>query len=74
MGGDLIVNSIPTDRHLTKIFCPGAGDFPFDIIQHAISVRSLEPRIEKTGSLETFYLIFLHLLLSSGLLKFEYST
>jgi hypothetical protein len=40
MGGDLIVNSIPTDRHLTKIFCPGAGDLPFDQprIQHAISV------------------------------------
>ena len=58
MGGDLIVNSIPTDRHLTKIFCPGAGDLPFDIIQHTISVRSLEPRIEKTGSLETFILYF----------------
>ena len=39
MGGDLIVNSIPTDGHLTKIFCPGAGDLPFDIIQHAISVQ-----------------------------------
>jgi hypothetical protein len=58
MGGDLIVNSIPTDGHLSKIFCPGAGDFPFDIIQHAISVRSLEPRIEKTGSPETFYFRF----------------
>ena len=73
MGGDLIVNSIPTDGHLSKIFCPGAGDLPFDIIhiiQHAISVRSLEPRIEKTGSPE----IFSHPLLSSGLLEFEYST
>jgi hypothetical protein len=58
MGGDLIVNSIPTDGHLSKIFCPGAGDLPFDIIQHAISVRSLEPRIEKTGSPETFYFRF----------------
>jgi hypothetical protein len=54
MGGDLIVNSIPTDGHLSKIFCPGAGDLPFDIIQHAISVRSLEPRIKKTGSPEIF--------------------
>ena len=57
MGGDLIVNSIPTDGHLSKIFCLGADDLPFDIIhiiQHAISVRSLEPRIEKTGSLEIF--------------------
>jgi hypothetical protein len=73
MGGDLIVNSIPTDGHLSKIFCPGAGDLPFDIIhiiQHAISVRSLEPRIEKTRSPE----IFSHPLLSSGLLEFEYST
>jgi hypothetical protein len=68
------VNSIPTDGHLTKIFCLGAGDLPFDIIEHAILVRILEPRIEKTGSLETFYLIFPHLLLSSGLLEFEYST
>ena len=59
MGGDLIVNSIPTDGHLTKIFCPGAGDLPFDIIEHAILVRILEPRIP---------------LLSSGLLEFEYST
>ena len=74
MGGDLIVNSIPTDGHLSKIFCPGAGDLPFDIIQHAISVRSLEPRIEKTGSPETFYFLFPHPLLSSGLLEFEYST
>ena len=72
MGGDLIVNSIPTDGHLTKIFCPGAGDLPFDIIEHVILVRSLEPRIEKTGSPETFY--FLFPLLSSGLLEFEYST
>jgi hypothetical protein len=46
MGGDLIVNSIPTDGHLSKIFCPGADDLPFDIIQHAISVRSLEPRMK----------------------------
>jgi hypothetical protein len=38
------------------------------------NVRRLEPRIEKTGSLETFYLIFPHLLLSSGLLEFEYIT
>ena len=52
MGGDLIVNSIPTDGHLSNIFCPGAGDLPFDIIQHAISIRSLEPRIKKTGSPE----------------------
>ena len=44
MGGDLIVNSIPTDGHLSNIFCPGAGNLPFDIIQHAISIRSLEPR------------------------------
>ena len=58
MCGDLIVNSIPTDGHLTKIFCPGAGNLPFDIIQHAISVQSLEPRIEKTGSPETFYFLF----------------
>jgi hypothetical protein len=58
MGGDLIVNSIPTDGHLTKIFCPGAGDLPFDIIEHAILVRSLEPRIEKTGSPETFYFLY----------------
>ena len=57
MGGDLIVNSIPTDGHLTKIFCPGAGDLPFDIIEHAILVQSLEPRIEKTGSPETFFFI-----------------
>jgi hypothetical protein len=64
MGGDLIVNSIPTDGHLTKIFFPGAGDLPFDIIQHVISVRSLEPRIMKTGSLETFYLLFPHPLLA----------
>jgi hypothetical protein len=70
MGGDLIVNSIPKDGHLSKIFCPGAADLPFDIIQHAISIRSLEPRIEKTGSPE----IFPHPLLSSGLLEFKYST
>jgi hypothetical protein len=57
-----------------KVFCPGAGDLPFDIIQHAISVRSLEPRIKKTGSPETFYFLFPHPLLSSGLLEFEYST
>ena len=74
MGGDLIVNSIPTDGHLSVIFCSGAGDLPFDIIQHAISVRSLEPRIEKTGSPETFCFLFPHLLLSSGFLEFEYST
>jgi hypothetical protein len=72
MGGDLIVNSIPTDGHLSKIFCPGAGDLPFDIIQHAISIRSLEPRIKKTGSPEI--LPHMHPLLSSGLLEFEYST
>jgi hypothetical protein len=56
MGGDLIVNSIPTDGHLTKIFSPGAGDFPFDIIQHVISVQrpwSLESRKP-----ETFYFYF----------------
>ena len=53
------MNSIPTDGHLTKIFCLGAGDLPFDIIEHAILVRILEPRIP---------------LLSSGLLEFEYST
>jgi hypothetical protein len=57
MCGDLIVNSIPTEEHLTKIFCPGAGDLPFDIIQHVISVQSLEPRIEKTGSPETLFFI-----------------
>ena len=57
MGGDLIVNSIPTDGHLSNIFCPGAGDLPFDIIQHAISIRSLEPRIEKTGSPEIYPLL-----------------
>ena len=34
----------------------------------------LEPRIEKTGSPETFYFLFPHPLLSSGLLEFEYST
>ena len=34
MGGDLIVNSTPTDGHLTNIFCPGAGDLPFDIIEY----------------------------------------
>jgi hypothetical protein len=45
----------PHRRAFVKVFCPGAGDLPFDIIQHAISVRSLEPRIEKTGSPETFY-------------------
>ena len=28
------------------------------VIQHAISVQSLEPRIEKTGSPETFYFLF----------------
>jgi hypothetical protein len=63
----------PHRRAFVKVFCPGAGDLPFDIIhiiQHAISVRSLEPRIEKTGSPE----IFSHPLLSSGLLEFEYST
>ena len=58
------------DGHLSNIFCPGAGDLPFDIIQHAISIRSLEPRIEKTGSPE----IFPHPLLSYGLLEFKYST
>ena len=58
MCGDLIANSIPTDEHLTKIFCPGVGDLPFDIIQHAISVQILEPRIEKPGSPETFYFLF----------------
>ena len=58
MGGDLTVNSIPTDGHLTKIFCPGAGDLPFDIIRHEISVRSLGARIEKTGSPETFIFYF----------------
>ena len=72
MGGDLIVNYIPTDGHLTKIFCPGAGDFPFDIIEHAILVRSLEPRIENTGSPETFY--FLFPLLSSGLSEINLNT
>jgi hypothetical protein len=57
MGGDLIVNSTPTDGHLTKIFCPGVGDFPFDIIQHVISVQrpwSLESRKP-----EAFYFLFL---------------
>jgi hypothetical protein len=58
MGGDLTMNSIPTDGHLTKIFCPGAGDLPFNIIQHVTSVRSLEPRIDKTGSAETFIFYF----------------
>jgi hypothetical protein len=68
MGGDLIVNSIPTDGHLSKIFCPGAGDLPFDIIQHAISVRSLEPRIKpEVRKLFIFYFRFC-------LLEFEYST
>jgi hypothetical protein len=74
MGGDLTVNSIPTDGHLTKIFCPGAGDLPFDKIRHAISVRSLEPRIEKTGSPETFIFISASAYVFSGLLEFEYST
>jgi hypothetical protein len=55
----------PHRRAFVKVFCPGAGDLPFDIIQHAISVRSLEPRIEKTGSPETYY--FLFPLLSSGI-------
>jgi hypothetical protein len=50
----------PHRRAFVKVFCPGAGDLPFDIIQHAISVRSLEPRIKKTGSPE----IFLHPLLA----------
>jgi hypothetical protein len=58
----------PHRRAFVKVFCPGAGDLPFDIIQHAISIRSLEPRIEKTGSPEIFPL------LSSGLLEFKYST
>jgi hypothetical protein len=48
----------PHRRAFVKDFLPGAGDLPFDIIQHAISVRSLEPRIEKTGSPETFYFRF----------------
>ena len=39
----------PHRRAFVKVFCPGAGDLPFDIIQHAISVRSLEPRMKKTG-------------------------
>jgi hypothetical protein len=50
MSEDLTVNSIPTDRHSTNIFCPGAGNLPFDIIRHAISVQSLEPRIKQTIS------------------------
>ena len=54
------MNSIPTDGYLTKMFCPGAGDLPFDIVKHAILVRSLEPRIKKTGSPETFYFYFMH--------------
>jgi hypothetical protein len=57
--GILIVNSIPTDGHLSKIFCPVAVDLPFDIIQHAISVRSLEPRIKpEVRKLFTFYFRF----------------
>jgi hypothetical protein len=60
----------PHRRAFVKVFCQGAGDLLFDIIQHAISIRSLEPRIDKTGSPE----IFLHPLLSSGLLEFKYST
>ena len=36
----------PHRRAFVKVFCPGAGDLPFDIIQHVISVRSLEPRIK----------------------------
>ena len=70
VGGDLIVNSIPTDGHLTKIFCLGAGDLPFDIIQHVISVRSLESRKNrKSGNFLYFIsasasvlLLFPHLL------------
>jgi hypothetical protein len=50
MSGDLIVNSIPTDGHLTKIFSPGAGDFPFDISQQS-------PRIEKTGNFLFLFLL-----------------
>ena len=45
MGGDLTVNSIPTDRHLKTIFSPGAGDLSCNF--------SMKPRIEKTGSPET---------------------
>jgi hypothetical protein len=56
MGGDLIVNSIPTDGHLTKIFCPGAGDLPFDIIEHAILVRSLESRKPEVRRPFIFYI------------------
>jgi hypothetical protein len=66
MGGDLIVNSIPTDGHLSNIFCPGAGDLPFDIIQHAISIRSLEPR-RKPKVRKYFRIRFC-------LLAFKYST
>jgi hypothetical protein len=72
MGGDLIVNSIPTDGHLPKIFCPGAGDLPFDIIQHVISVRSLEPRI-KPEVRKLFIFLFPHPL-ELAFLEFEYST
>ena len=65
----------PHRRAFVKDFLPGCGRFALrhnshNFIQHAISVRSLEPRIEKTGSPE----IFSHPLLSSGLLEFEYST
>ena len=53
----------PHRRAFDKVFCPGAADLPFDIIRHAISVQSLQPRIEKTESSETFFL-FPHPLLS----------
>ena len=53
------MNSIPTDGHLSKIFCTVADDLPFDIIQHAISVRSLEPRIKpEVRKLFIFYFRF----------------
>ena len=50
MGGDLTVNSIPTDRHLKSIFSPGAGDLSCNF--------STKPRIEKTGSPETIIVYF----------------
>ena len=50
MGGDLTVNSIPTDSHLKMIFSPGAGDLSCNF--------SMKPRIKKTRSSETIIVYF----------------
>ena len=56
MGGDLTVNSIPTDRHLKTIFSPGAGDLSCNF--------SVKPLNRENRKSRNYYCLFLHPLLS----------